>query len=81
MQMVFKADQNGIKEFKVVVDFCLLNHRIREDEKHPLLSITEILDSLSGATYFSHLNLSQGFYQVELEEISRPYTAFTTERG
>lgn len=52
-----------------------------EDEKFPLPCITEILDSLSGAVYFSHLDLSQGYYQVELDASSRPYTAFTTDRG
>lgn len=43
----------------------------------PLPSITDILDSLSGATYFSHLDLSQSYYQIELDKSSRPYTVFT----
>lgn len=75
-----KADKTGVKQYRVVIDYRKLNQKI-EDEKFPLPSITEILDSLSGATYFSHLDLSQGYYQIELDKDSRPCTAFTTERG
>jgi len=51
------------------------------DDKFPLPCITEILDSLSEAVYFSHLDLSHGYYQIELDADSRRYTAFTTDRG
>lgn len=44
-------------------------------------NITEILDSLSGAINFSHLDLAQGYHQIELDPESRKCTAFTTERG
>lgn len=75
-----KVDQNGNKRSRLVIDYRLLNQKI-EDDKFPLPCITEILDSLSGAIYFSHLDLSQGYYQIELETASRPCTAFSTERG
>lgn len=75
-----KPDKNGVKKFRVVLDYRLLNKQIKDD-KFPLPNITEILDSLSGAMYFSHLDLAQGYYQLELHPDSRPYTAFTTERG
>ncbi|XP_057669912.1 uncharacterized protein LOC130902096 [Diorhabda carinulata] len=38
-------------------------------------------DSLGGAMYFSHLDLAQGYHQIELDSESRQYTAFTTDRG
>lgn len=47
-----------------------------EDDKYPLPDITEILESLSGSVYFSHLDLHQGYYNVELDKTSRKYTAF-----
>lgn len=75
-----KADSNGTKSWRVVIDYRLLNTKI-EDDKFQLTNITEILDSLSGAMYFSHLDLSQGYYQIELDKESRPCTAFTTDRG
>lgn len=75
-----RADSNGQKKWRVVIDYRQLNKQIK-DEKFPLPCITDILDSLSGAIYFSHLDLSQGYYQVELDPESRPCTAFTTDRG
>lgn len=75
-----KADHNNQKKYRVVVDYRLLNKQI-QDEKFPLPNITDILDSLSGAVYFSHLDLAQGYYQLELDPESRPFTAFTTDRG
>lgn len=75
-----KVDSNGIKKWRIVVDYRLLNKNL-EDDKFPLPNITEILDSLGGAVYFSHLDLSQGYYQVELEPSSRKCTAFATPKG
>ncbi len=75
-----KADSNGNKKWRVVIDYRQLNKRI-EDDKFPLPCITDILDSLSGAVYFSHLDLSQSYYQIGLEAKSRHCTAFTTDRG
>lgn len=75
-----KKDPNGEKKWRVVIDYRELNDRIVAD-KFPLPNNNEILDSLSGAIYFSHLDLSSGYYQVELEEDSRPCTAFVTDKG
>ena len=68
------------KKWPVVIDYRKLNTKIKND-KFPLPNIAEILDSLSGATYFTHLDLTQGYYQTELDETSRPCTAFTTNTG
>lgn len=75
-----KTDNSGEKKWRVVIDYRLLNQKI-QDDKFPLPNITEILDSLSGAMYFSHLDLSQGYYQLELDRDSRPLTAFLTNQG
>lgn len=75
-----KVDHSGNKKWRIVIDYRLLNKQIKDDN-FPLPCISEILDSLSGAVYFSHLDLAQGYYQVELDQASRPCTAFTTERG
>lgn len=72
-----KPDQNGNKKWRVVVDYRKLNQCI-QDDKFPLPNITEILDSLSGAVYFSHLDMYQGYFQTNLVPSSRKYTAFTT---
>lgn len=76
-----KADEQGNKTWRLVIDYRkTLNSNI-QDDKFPLPCMSEILDSLSGAIYFSHLDLSQGYYQIELEKESRPCTAFVTDRG
>lgn len=68
------------QKWRLVVDFRKLNENV-EDDKFPLPNITEILDSLSGSVYFSHLDLQQGYYQVSLAPDSRKCTAFTTSTG
>lgn len=75
-----KSDKDGNRKWRVVVDYRQLNQKLEYD-KFPLPAITEILDSLGGAIYFSHLDLSQGYYQVELHPSSRHYTAFSTADG
>lgn len=74
-----KSDKTGIRKWRLVIDYRALNTKIQND-KFPLPCITEILDSLSGAMYFSHLDLSQGYYQIELDSSSRPCTAFSTTK-
>lgn len=66
---------NGEKKWRLVIDYRKLNNSVQND-KFPLPNIHEILDSLSGCIYFTHLDLSQGFYNVELEPNSRKFTAF-----
>ena len=39
--------------------------------------IDETLDCLGGATIFTSLDLKSGYWQVEMEEESKPLTAFT----
>lgn len=70
-----KIDTSGQKKWRLVIDYRKLNNCI-ENDKFPLPNITEILDSLSGCIYFSHLDLYQGFHNVELDKDSRKYTAF-----
>lgn len=75
-----KKDVFGNKRWRLVVDFRLVNKTI-VDDRFQLPNITEILDSLAGAVYFTHLDLAQGYYQLELEKESRKITAFTTPEG
>lgn len=78
--LVPKKSDNNDKKWRLVVDYRKLNEVI-QDDKFPLPNITEILESLSGAVYFSHLDLSQSYYQVTLNSESRKLTAFTTNTG
>lgn len=75
-----KLDNAGNRKWRVVIDYRKLNNQI-QDDKFPLPNISEILDSLSGAIYFTHLDLYQGFFQINLNKDSRPCTAFTTGKS
>lgn len=68
------------KKWRLVIDYRKVNLDI-VDDKFPLPNITDIFDSLAGAIYFSHLDLAQGYYQLELNEESRKMTAFSTPDG
>lgn len=78
--LVPKKSDDNTKRWRLVIDFRKLNDRILDD-KFPLPNITDILDSLSGAIYFSQLDLTQAYYQSSLHKDSRKYTAFTTPSG
>ena len=68
-------------EWRVVVDFRKLNS-LTVPDRHPMPVLTDLLQSLGDSNeVFSTIDLQSGFFQVELEERSRPYTAFTTSRG
>lgn len=75
-----KFDSSGKQKWRVVIDYRKLNDKV-QDDKFPLPNISEILDSLAGAIYFTHLDLFQGFYQIGLSKHSRPCTAFTTGKN
>ena len=62
------------------VDFRHLNNLTRKDA-HPLPRIDDTLDTLSGARWFSTLDLASGYWQVELNPADREKTAFITPFG
>ena len=51
------------------------NRTVKDAHSHP--KIESILDSLIGAKIFSTLNLKAGYWQVEMAEECKAYTAFT----
>lgn len=58
------------------VDFRKLN-KVTKRDAYPLPYISSILSKLGGAKYLSSLDLKSGYWQVELDETSKQYTAFT----
>lgn len=66
--------------FRLVVDFRRLNKHVITDP-HPLPRITQIMESLGKTSVFSVLDLLHGFYNLEIDPIDRPKTAFSTFDG
>lgn len=75
-----KTDASGKKKFRLVLDFRALNEQTLE-EVWPLPRIEEILDNLGKCTYFTTLDLAQGFHQIEMDPRSIEKTAFTVNNG
>ena len=58
------------------IDFRRFNARTKKDA-YPLPQMQETMESMVGARHFSCMDLKSGFWQVEMDEASWQYTAFT----
>lgn len=74
--LVWKKDGS----LRLCVANRLLNSKTRKDA-FPLPCIKESLDNLSGARWFSTIDLASGYNQVPVSEPDRPKTAFCTPFG
>ena len=73
--MVFQCCP-GPGELRFCIDLRRINQRSVADAYY-LPRIDETLDALAGAKYFTSLDLKSAYWQVELEEEAKQYTAFT----
>ena len=71
--MVLVCKKDGSLRF--CIDLRKLNSWTIKDA-YSLPRIEESLDCLKGAIIFTSLDLKAGYWQVEMEENSTPYTAF-----
>ncbi len=78
--LVPKKSDKSEKKWRLVVDFRKLNKKLIGDV-FPIPRIDDILDQLGRAKYFSVLDLQSGFHQIKLDENSRDYTSFQTDKG
>lgn len=68
--------KNG--KYRFVLNFRKLNEVTKKDA-FPIPLIDEIFAELHGASLFTSLDLTNGYWQMELEECSKEKTAFTTD--
>ena len=74
--MVKKKDGS----IRYCIDFRKLNDVTIKDQ-FPMPLINECIDSLAGTSFFSALDLSWGYWQIELSQEDRHKTAFATKHG
>lgn len=67
-------------EIRFCVDYRRLN-AVTERDVYPLPRVEDVLGRLTGAKYFSSLDLESGFWQMHVAEPHRPKTAFVTPDG
>jgi len=75
-----KPDSKGNKRWRLVIDFRALNEKTLGDA-YPLPNITDILDQLGSAKYFSVFDLASGFHQIPMCKSDAQKTAFSTPFG
>ncbi|ODM86962.1 Transposon Tf2-6 polyprotein [Orchesella cincta] len=74
-------DSSGEKnQQRLVVDLRRLN-KIAVNDNHPVPYMDSTLEALAGNNYFFSLDAEKGFWQLELEEASRKFTAFVCWLG
>jgi len=76
--VVIITSKDGSKRF--CIDFRKVNLVTLRDP-FPMPRIDDIFDSLAGCVIFSTFDGKKGFWQIELDEKSKPITAFTTSEG
>ena len=67
-------------KFRCVIDYRKANPLI-EGDSFPMARVDDLLDRIGQAKILSKFDLCKGFYQVLLDEASRPITSFCTPFG
>lgn len=76
--ILFVKKKDG--SMRMCVDYRAVN-KLTVKNSYPLPRIDDMLDRLSGAKFFTCLDLQQAYHQVRLTEEDVPKTAFTTPMG
>ena len=74
--IVPKKDDN----IRLCIDMRAANIAIKR-VRHPIPTVKDVSLELNGAKFFSKLDLSQAYHQLELSPTSRHITTFTTHTG
>ena len=76
--VVLVAKPDGSQRF--CVDYRALN-KVTKRDFYPVPRCDDILESLAGAQWFSHLDLLRGYWQIDVAEEDREKTSFATPDG
>ena len=76
--IVLVKKKNG--QVRPCVDYRMLN-KVTLKDAYPIPRTQECLDALSGAAYFTTLDMTSGYHQVPISEADCHKTAFVTRHG
>ncbi|KAG9194056.1 hypothetical protein G6011_04091 [Alternaria panax] len=76
--ILFVKKPNG--KWRLCVDFRRLNSVTRKN-RYPLPLITELMDRLQGAKWFTKFDVREGFHRIRIKEGHEWMTAFKTKYG
>ncbi|USP73296.1 Reverse Transcriptase [Curvularia clavata] len=76
--ILFVKKPNG--KWRLCVDYRRLNAVTRKN-RYPLPLITELMDRLQGAKWFTKFDVREGFYRIRIKEGDEWKTAFKTKYG
>jgi len=75
---MFVKEKNG--KLTLCADYRALNEVTKRD-RHPLPLITEALDRLEGAKYFTKLDIKDAYHNIRIREGDEWKTTFSTKLG
>ena len=67
-------------DLRICVDYRRLNE-VTAIPSYPLPYITETIDRMAGASYFTSIDMTSGYHQVEIAEEDKDKTAFISPYG
>lgn len=76
--VLFVRKKSG--ELRMCIDYRAIN-QVTKRHGHPLPRIDECLERLSGAQFFTSLDLKSGYHQLRIRDEDVPKTAFNTRYG
>lgn len=71
-----RNDATGAEAKRLVIDYRKLNKQIKQSS-FPLPRLDDMLASLNGARYFSSLDLSNSYFQIQLKDEDTHKTSFS----
>lgn len=76
--VVLVAKKNGKK--RLCCDYRKLNEKIVRDN-FPMVLMDSVIEKLQGFKVFTTLDLTNGYFHVQVEKESQKYTSFVTQKG
>lgn len=75
--LVKKKEQNS---YRLCIDYRDLN-KVTEQDVYPLPNLEDTLSALNGSSYYTSLDLNQGYLQIKVAPNDIPKTAFIVQGG